>query len=69
MRKFLLSTFLVAAGSAAALAPSVSANDAPKAPEQPRTMNEVIARVVDNENHLYGRCGNIPHSWKLTFRT
>jgi hypothetical protein len=54
MRKFVFALLFLAAGSAAALA-----DDAPKKmilePEQPRTMQEVVRRVVDNENHLYGR--------------
>src|ERR1700692_4074992 len=54
MRKFVFALLFLAAGSAAALA-----DDAPKKmilePEQPRTMEEVVRRVVDNENHLYGR--------------
>lgn len=55
MRKFLLSALFLAAGGAAALAPGVTADDAPRAADQPRTMEEVIGRVVSNENHLYGR--------------
>jgi hypothetical protein len=56
MRKFLLSALFLAAGSAAALSPVALANDAPKAAaDQPRTMDEVISRVVNNENHLYGK--------------
>jgi hypothetical protein len=55
MRKFLIPVLFVAAG-AAALAPAVLADDAPKAAaDQPRTMDEVISRVVTNENHLYGK--------------
>jgi Peptidase family M48 len=54
MRKFVFALLFLAAGSAAALA-----DDAPKkmvlVPEQPRTMDEVVKRVVDNENHMYGR--------------
>ena len=54
MRKFVFALLFLAAGSAAALA-----DDAPKkmalVPEQPRTMEEVVRRVVDNENHMYGR--------------
>ncbi len=56
MRKFLMGALLLTAGSAAALAPAVLADDAPKtAADQPRTMDEVIGRVVANENHLYGK--------------
>src|SRR5438552_11443823 len=57
MRKFVLSALFLAAGSAAALVPAALADDAPKAAaaDQPRTMEDVINRVVTNENHLYGK--------------
>src|SRR5205809_1064536 len=60
MRKFVFALLFLAAGSAAALAPAASAralpDDAPQAvAEKPRTMQEVINRVVSNENHMYGR--------------
>src|SRR5438552_18109089 len=57
MRKFVLSALFLAVGSAAALVPAALADDAPKAAaaDQPRTMEDVINRVVTNENHLYGK--------------
>jgi len=60
MRKFVFAFLFLAAGSAAALAPAASAralpDDAPQAvAEKPRTMEEVVNRVVSNENHMYGR--------------
>src|SRR5580765_5169559 len=51
MRKFVFGLLLFAAGSAAAFA-----EDTPKvSADQPRTMEEVVDRVVNNENHLYGK--------------
>src|SRR3989442_7885140 len=60
MRKFVFALLFLAAGSAAALAPAASAralpDDTPQAvAEKPRTMEEVVNRVVSNENHMYGR--------------
>ena len=56
MRKFVFGFLFFMAASAAALAPMTLAEDAPKASaEKPRTMEEVINRVVNNENHLYGK--------------
>src|SRR5437016_13633235 len=59
MRKFVFALLFLAAGSAAALAPAASgralADDAPQAAEKPRTMEEVVKRVVSNENHMYGK--------------
>ena len=56
MRKFVLGGLLMMAASAAALATTALAEDAPKASaEKPRTMEEVVNRVVNNENHLYGK--------------
>src|SRR5882762_3220398 len=60
MRKFVLGLLFLAAGSAAALAQTASAGQPPKKmilvpADQPRTMEEVVKRVVDNENHMYGR--------------
>ena len=60
MRKFVLGLLFLAAGSAAALAQTASAGEPPKKmilvpADQPRTMEEVVKRVVDNENHMYGR--------------
>ena len=60
MRKFVLGLLFLAAGSAAALAQTASAGEPPKKmilvpADQPRTMVEVVKRVVDNENHMYGR--------------
>src|ERR1700687_2643777 len=60
MRKFVLGLLFLAAGSAAALAQTASAGEPPKKmilvpADQPRTMEEVVKRIVDNENHMYGR--------------
>jgi hypothetical protein len=60
MRKFVLGLLFFAVGSAAALAQTASAGEPPKKmilvpADQPRTMEEVVKRVVDNENHMYGR--------------
>src|SRR5258705_2479697 len=60
MRKFVLGLLFLAAGSAAALAQTASAGEPPKKmilvpADQPRTMEEVVKRVVDNENHKDGR--------------
>jgi hypothetical protein len=60
MRKFVLGLLFLAAGSATALAQTASAGEPPKKmilvpADQPRTMEEVVKRVVDNENHMYGR--------------
>src|SRR5713226_9025517 len=60
MRKFVLGLLFLAAGSAAALAQTASAGEPPKKmilvpADQPRTMEEVVKRVVDNQNHMYGR--------------
>jgi Zn-dependent protease with chaperone function len=60
MRKFVLGLLFFAVGGAAALAQTASAGEPPKKmilvpADQPRTMEEVVKRVVDNENHMYGR--------------
>src|SRR5579863_7213012 len=56
MRKFGFGFLFLMAASAAALAPKTLAEDAPKASaEKPRTMEEVVNRFVNNENHLYGK--------------
>jgi hypothetical protein len=60
MRKFVFGLLFLAAGSAAALAQTASAGEPPKKmilvpADQPRTIEEVVKRVVDNENHMYGR--------------
>jgi Peptidase family M48 len=56
MRKFVFALLFLAAGCAAALTPATWADEAPKgAAEQPRTMQEVVNRMVNNENHMYGR--------------
>src|SRR5260370_25415644 len=56
MRKVVFGFLFFMAAGAAALAPTGWADDAPKVPaEQPRTMEEVVNRVVNNENHLYGK--------------
>jgi hypothetical protein len=56
MRKFVFGLLFFVATGAAALVPAALADEAPKvSAEQPRTMDEVVARVVNNENHLYGK--------------
>jgi hypothetical protein len=56
MRKFVFALLFLAAGSAAALVPAAVADESPQtATEKPRTMEEVISRVVSNENHMYGK--------------
>src|SRR5271165_5107938 len=56
MRKFAFGFLFLVAASAAALAPVASADDAQRvSAEQPRTMEDVVNRVVNNENHLYGK--------------
>src|ERR1700747_664990 len=56
MRKFVFGLLFIMAASPAALAPMALGEDAPKASaEKPRTMEEVVNRVVNNENHLYGK--------------
>jgi hypothetical protein len=58
MRKFVFGLLFMAAGSAAALAPAAVADEAQKVvvvADQPRTIEEVVARIVNNENHLYGK--------------
>jgi hypothetical protein len=55
MRKFVLTLLFLAVGGSAALADDAAAQKAVLVPEQPRTMEEVVKRVVDNENHMYGR--------------
>src|SRR6201988_4818290 len=55
MRKFVLGLlFIAACGSAAAAADDQSKKMA-LVPEQPRTMEEVVDRATNNENHLYGK--------------
>jgi len=54
MRKFVVAFLFLTAVSAAALAQDASKKMA-LVPEQPRTMDEVVKRVVTNENHMYGR--------------
>src|ERR1700739_536373 len=60
MRKFVFALVFFAVGGAAALAQTAAAGEPPKKmilvpAEKPRTMEEVVKRVVDNENHMYGR--------------
>ena len=56
MRKFVFGFLILMAASAAALPPVASADDAAKvSADQPRTMEAVVQRVVNNENHLYGK--------------
>src|SRR5258705_3829812 len=54
MRKFVVAFLFLTAVSAAALAQDASKKMV-LVPEQPRTMEEVVKRVVTNENHMYGR--------------
>ena len=56
MRKFVFGFLFFMAAGAAALVPVASADDTGKvSADQPRTMEEVVNRVVNNENHLYGK--------------
>ncbi len=58
MRKFVLAGLFLVAVSAAALAPATFGDEAAKpaaAADQPRTMEDVVNRVISNENHLYGK--------------
>ena len=54
MRKFVVAFLFLTAVSAAALAQDASKKMV-LVPEQPRTMEEVVKRVVTNENHMYGK--------------
>jgi len=56
MRKFVFALLFLAVGGAAALADDAAGQKkAALVPDQPRTMEEVVKRVVNNENHMYGR--------------
>src|SRR5882762_2008735 len=58
MRKFVLAGLFLVTGSAAALAPATFGDEAAKpaaAADQPRTMEDVVNRVISNENHMYGK--------------
>jgi Peptidase family M48 len=55
MRKFVLGVLFLAAGSAAALGAEEQGSKIALVPEQPRTMDEVVDRITNNENHLYGK--------------
>src|SRR5438094_9385161 len=60
MRKSVFALLFLAAGSAAVLVPAAAAHspadDTPQAAAgKPRTMEEVINRVVSTENHMYGK--------------
>jgi hypothetical protein len=55
MRKFVLGLVLVSACSRAAWAADDQDKKMALLPEQPRTMEQVIDRVTNNENHLYGK--------------
>src|SRR5215472_12223474 len=55
MRKFVLGLVLVSACSAAVWAADDQDKKMALLPEQPRTMEQVIDRVTNNENHLYGK--------------
>jgi hypothetical protein len=55
MRKFLLGVLFFAASATAGLGADDQSKKMAMLPEQPRTMNEVVDRVTNNENHLYGK--------------
>jgi hypothetical protein len=55
MRKFVLGVLFLAAGSAATLGADDQGSKIALVPEQPRTMDEVVDRISNNENHLYGK--------------
>ena len=56
MRKFLTGVLLFAVcGSVALGADDDQSKKIALLPEQPRTMDQVIDRVTNNENHLYGK--------------
>src|SRR5499433_2949837 len=56
MRKFLMGVFFVAACAGVALgADDDQSKKIALLPEQPRTMDQVIDRLTNNENHLYGK--------------
>ena len=56
MRKFLMGIFFVAACASVAFgADDDQSKKIAMLPEQPRTMEQVIDRVTNNENHLYGK--------------
>jgi hypothetical protein len=56
MRKFLTGVLVLAAcGTAGLGADDDQSKKIALLPEQPRTMEQVIDRVTNNENHLYGK--------------
>src|SRR5499433_676454 len=56
MRKFLMGIFFAAACASVAFgADDDQSKKIAMLPEQPRTMEQVIDRVTNNENHLYGK--------------
>src|ERR1700747_834472 len=58
MRKFVLGLLFIAACGSAASAAAAADDQSKKmalVPEQPRTMEEGVDRVANNENHLYGK--------------
>ena len=55
MRKFVLGLLFIAACGSAATAADDQSKKMALVPEQPRTMEEVVDRVTNNENHLYGK--------------
>ena len=55
MRKFVLGLLFIAACGSAAAAADDQGKKMALVPEQPRTMEEVVDRVTNNENHLYGK--------------
>jgi len=55
MRKFVLGLLLFAACNATVSAADDQSKKMALVPEQPRTMDEVVDRVTNNENHLYGK--------------
>src|SRR5579859_3786394 len=55
MRKYVLGLLFIAACGSAATAADDQSKKMALVPEQPRTMEEVVDRVTNNENHLYGK--------------
>lgn len=55
MRKFVLGVLFLAAGGAAAFGADDQGSKIALIPDQPRTMDEVVDRISNNENHLYGK--------------
>src|SRR5215467_8033201 len=55
MRKFVLGFLLLSTCGAAWAADDQASSKVALIPDQPRTMEQVIDRVTNNENHLYGK--------------